>query len=231
VEGLLAADNRDARERTSEKDFSFLRFKYRLMTMGKDSKAARAYLASKMSDSRSSEFDVTMARYGLSQLDHKENSLERALKQLDQVIEKLPGREILSVDRAILLAEMGQIEEAKTILKKVVRNDPINIHASYHLAKILNKTGDTDEALQLFFDVSYEMPEYSTVYFEIGKIFAQKGMEIESRFYLGKYNLYEGKLKLAASNFKQVLKSAQSDQKMKDESEKMLSLIEKLEDN
>ena len=231
VEGLLAADNRDARERTSEKDFSFLRFKYRLMTMGKDSKAARAYLASKMSDSRSSEFDVTMARYGLSQLDHKENSLERALKQLDQVIEKLPGREILFVDRAILLAEMGQIEEAKTILKKVVRNDPFNMHASYHLAKILNKTGDTEEALQLFFDVSYEMPEYSTVYFEIGKIFAQKGMEIESRFYLGKFNLYEGKLKLAASNFKQVLKSAQSDQKMKDESEKMLSLIEKLEDN
>lgn len=231
VEGLLAADNRDARERTSEKDFSFLRFKYRLMTMGKDSKAARAYLASKMSDSRSSEFDVTMARYGLSQLDHKENSLERALKQLDQVIEKLPGREILFVDRAILLAEMGQIEEAKTILKKVVRNDPFNMHASYHLAKILNKTGDTEEALQLFFDVSYEMPEYSTVYFEIGKIFAQKGMEIESRFYLGKFNLYEGKLKLAASNFKQVLKSAQSAQKMKDESEKMLSLIEKLEDN
>ena len=230
VEGLLAADRSVARERTSENDFAFLRFKYRLMTIGEDSKAARAYLASKMSDSRSSEFDVTMARYGLSQLDHKENSLERALKQLDQVIEELPGREILSVDRAILFAEMGQIEEAKTILKKAVRNDPFNMHATYHLAKILNKTGDTEESLQLFFDVSYEMPEYSTVYFEIGKIFAQKGMEIESRFYLGKFNLYEGKLKLAASNFKQVLKSGLSDQKMKDESEKMLSLIEKLMD-
>lgn len=231
VEGLLAADHRVVRERTSENDFSFLRFKYRLVSMVKDSKAARAYLASKMSDSRSSEFDVTMARYGLSQLDRKENSLERALKQIDQVIEELPGKEILYVDRAILLAEMGQIEQAKKILKKASRNDPFNMHATYHLAKILNKTGDTEEALQLFFDVSYEMPEYSTVYFEIGKIFAQKGMEIESRFYLGKYNLYEGKLKLAASNFKQVFKSAQSDQKMKDESEKMLSLIEKLMDD
>ena len=231
VEGLLAADHRVVRERTSENDFSFLRFKYRLVSMVKDSKAARAYLASKMSDSRSSDFDVTMARYGLSQLDRKENSLERALKQIDQVIEELPGKEILYVDRAILLAEMGQIEQAKTILKKASRNDPFNMHATYHLAKILNKTGDTEEALQLFFDVSYEMPEYSTVYFEIGKIFAQKGVEIESRFYLGKYNLYEGKLKLAASNFKQVFKSAQSDQKMKDESEKMLSLIEKLMDD
>lgn len=231
VEGLLAADHKVVRERTSENDFSFLRFKYRLMSMVKDSKAARAYLASKMSDSRSSEFEVTMARYGLSQLDRKENSLERALKQLDQVIEQLPGREILSVDRAILLAEMGQIEQAKTILKKASRNDPFDMHATYHLAKILNKTGDTEEALQLFFDVSYEMPEYPTVYFEIGKIFSQQGLEIQSRFYLGKYNLYEGKLKLAASNFKQVFKSAQSDQKMKDESEKMLSLIEKLMDD
>ena len=59
---------------------------------------------------------------------------------------------------------------------------------------------------------------------------AQQGRELESRFYLGKYNLYEGQLKLASSNFKQVSKSNQAGQKLRDESEKMLSLIERLEE-
>jgi predicted Zn-dependent protease len=230
VEGLLAADNSLPVERTVENDFSFLRFKYRLMSIVKNNKAARAYLVSKMSDSRSSHFDVTMARYGLSQLDRKENNLERALTQLDKVIEKLPGKQILNVDRAILLAEMGLVEQAKTILKNEVSNDPFDMYGTFHLAELLDKTGDTEKALQLFFDVSYEMPEYSAVYFKIGRIMAQLGRELESRFYLGKYNLYEGQLKLATSNFKQVSKSNQAGQQLRDESEKLLSLIERLKE-
>jgi predicted Zn-dependent protease len=230
VEGLLAADNSLPVERTVENDFSFLRFKYRLMSIVKNNKAARAYLVSKMSDSRSSDFDVTMARYGLSQLDRKENNLERALTQLDKVIEKLPGKQILNVDRAILLAEMGLVEQAKTILKNEVSNDPFDMYGTFHLAELLDKTGDTEKALQLFFDVSYEMPEYSAVYFKIGRIMAQLGRELESRFYLGKYNLYEGQLKLATSNFKQVSKSNQAGQQLRDESEKLLSLIERLKE-
>ena len=230
VEGLLAADGSLPLERTSENDFSFLRFKYRLMSIVKDNKAARAYLVSKMSDSRSSDFDVTMARYGLSQLDRKENNLERSLTQLDKVIEELPGRQILNVDRAILLGEMGLVEQAKTILKNEVSNDPFDMYGTFHLAELLDKTGEKEKALQLFFDVSYDMPEYSAVYFKIGGIMAQLGRELESRFYLGKYNLYEGQLKLASSNFKQVSKSNQAGQKLRDESEKMLSLIERLEE-
>jgi predicted Zn-dependent protease len=230
VEGLLAADNSLPVERTVENDFSFLRFKYRLMSIVKNNKAARAYLVSKMSDSRSSDFDVTMARYGLSQLDRKENNLERALTQLDKVIEKLPGKQILNVDRAILLAEMGLVEQAKTILKNEVSNDPFDMYGTFHLAELLDKTGDTEKALQLFFDVSYEMPEYSAVYFKIGRIMAQLGRELESRFYLGKYNLYEGQLKLATSNFKQISKSNQAGQQLRDESEKLLSLIERLKE-
>ena len=229
VEGLLAADQRLPVKRSSKHDFSFLRFKYRLMSIVKDNKAARAYLVSKMSDSRSSDIEVTMARYGLSQLDRKENNLERALSQLDKVIEALPGKQVLNVDRAILLAEMGEIEQAKVILKNEVSNDPFDMYGTFHLAELLDKTGETEKALRLFFDVSYEMPEYSAVYFKIGKILAQQGKELESRFYLGKYNLYEGQLKLAASNFKQVSKSSQAGPKLIDESEQMLTLIERLE--
>ncbi len=229
VEGLLEAEQSDPLKRPAENDFSFLRFKYRLMSLVKDSRAARDFFVAKISDSRSSSFDVAMARYGMSQLDRKENNLERALDQLDKVIEALPARPILLVDRALVLADMGHLEQAKTILKQTVQSDPFDMYATFHLATILNKTGDAQQALQMFFDVSYDMPEYSAVYFEIGKAMAKSGKGIESRFYLGKYNLYEGKLKLAAENFRQVAKSSDAAQQIKEESENYLSLIERLE--
>ena len=229
VEGLLEAEHAAPLARPAEKDFSFLRFKYRLMSLGKDSRTTRDFFVGKLSDARSSPFDVAMARYGMSQLDRKENNHERALDLLDKVIEALPDQPILSVDRALVLAEMGSLEQAKTILKQAVQNDPFNMYATFHLADILNKTGDGERALQMFFDVSYDMPEYSAVYFEIGKIMAKSGKGVESRFYLGKYNLYEGKLKLATENFRQVAKSTSVSQQIKDESENYLDLIERLE--
>jgi len=228
VEGLLAADRMIPLKKFDEKEFSFLRFKYRLMSMVKESNGARAYFVSEMSDSRSSDFEVTMARYGLSQLDRKENNLDRALNQLDKVIESLPEKNILNVDRAVILAEQGDLDQAEILLKKSVKNDPFNMFATYHLAQVMNRRGNSDRALQLFFDVTYDMPEFSQVYFEIGKILSEKGKNTESRFYLGKYNLYEGKLKLASSNFEQVVKNTNVDQKMKEESEKMLELVERL---
>lgn len=228
VQALLEADHYPESTLVDEKDFDFLRVKYRLMSIVRENGAIRSYLANKMSDSRSSKFDVIMAGYGMSQLDRKENNLERALLRIDQVIEAVPNKSILKVDRAIILSEMGQLEKAQKILEQNVLEDPFDMFATFNLAKILNQTGAPAKALQLFFDVSYEMPEYSIVYFEIGRILSQEGREMESRFYLGKYNLYEGKLKLAASNFKQVGKSDMVDQKLREESEKLLSLIERL---
>ncbi len=229
VEGLLAADNNTPADQSAEKDFSFLRFKYRLMSIVPNNKAARAYLANKMSDSRSSDFDVTMAQYGMSQLDRKENNPERALERLNKVIEQLPGKDILYVDKGILLGEMGQVEQAENILNEAVKNNPFDMYATFHLAEILKNNNNSERALRLFFDVSYEMPEYPSVYFEIGKIYAEMEKEIESRFFLGKYYLYEGKLKLAASNFKQVKMSGLASQQLQEESEEMLVLIERLE--
>ncbi len=68
-------------------------------------------------------------------------------------------------------------------------------------------------------------------YFEIGKILSKQGRKIESRFYLGKYNLYKGKLKLAEYNFKEVAASNDADEKIKQESEAMLALIERLKED
>jgi len=230
VESLIAADSNDTEIR-EHSDFAFLRFKYRIMSIAQDNTSSRAYLANIIADARASKFSTMMAKYGLSQLDRQEKNYERSLSQLDEVIAFFPDRRILKVDRGVVLTEMGLYNEAQSILETAVREDPFDMYATFNLAKVLYKTDEKDRALQLFRDVSYTMPEYPAAYFEIGRVLAESGKPIESRFYLGKYNLYEGKLKLAASNFKQVSKSADAGEKLQEESLELLDLIERLQED
>lgn len=228
VESLIHAEHLAPLESPETRDFEFLRFKYRIMSLNKSNGTGRrAYFASKLSDSQASPFDVTMALYGLSQLDRKQNSFERSLAMLDEVIAFFPGKNILQVDRAIILAEMGEYDQAMKILEIAMDRDPNDMYAVYNAARILEKLGDAERAKQLYMDVSYMMPEYSDAYFAIGRVLSSQGENLESRFYLGKYNLYEGKLKLAESNFKQVAKESPRDD-IRQQSEEMLELIERL---
>ena len=228
VESLISADGLKDQGLSEQKEFGFLRFKYRILSLTSDNGSARAYLAGKISDSKASAFEINMARYGMAQIDRRGNNYAQALSGIDKVIEAFPEQNILQVDKGIILAEMGKNEEARTLLETAAKANPSDMYAEYNLAKVLMKSGERDRAKQLFLDVSYRMPEFSEVYFEIGKLSAEQGHNIESRFYLGKFNIYEGKLKLAEANFKQVAESKDTDTKMKEESEAMLELIERL---
>lgn len=228
VESLISADSDYKKKDDEQKDFAFLRFKYRIMSLNQNTSTMRALLASKVSDARMSAFDVAMARYGLSQVDRQENNLEQSLKGLDQVIRDFPEQPMLLVDKAVVLAEMGNYNEAKILLEKVQTLEPYNMYATFNLAKLLHKLGQNEKSLKLFNRVSYQIPEFSEVYFEMGRILAQQGKSNESRYYLGKFNLYEGKLKLAEANFRQASTAADVDNQIKQDSQEMLALIKRL---
>ena len=231
VESLIFADNSSSgSSRTDKMDFAFLRFKYRIMSVVSKNESARAYLVNKMADSRSSETDIIMAHYGLSQLDRQANNFDNSLKQLSQVIDAFPEQNILLVDKGIIYSEMGELEQAKIILEGALKTDVSDMYAAFNLAKVLLKTNELEKAEELFRIVSYQMSEFPQVYFEMGRIQAAQGRTLESRFNLGKYNLYEGKLKLAQANFKQVADNQGTGIELKKESEEMLELIERLED-
>jgi predicted Zn-dependent protease len=228
VESLIYAENIIPQNRPETRDFEFLRFKYRIMSLDKNNgPSRRAFFVSKLSDPRATSFEVTMAMYGLSQLDRQQNNYERSLAMIDQVIEVFPDKNILQVDRAIILAETGEYATAMKILETAMDRDSNDMYAVYNAAQILEKLGVAERAKQLYMDVSYEMPEFSDAYFAIGRVLSSMGENLESRFYLGKYNLYEGKLKLAESNFRQVVKESPQDD-IREQSEEMLELIERL---
>ena len=228
VESLLSSENTTVPLKNEQKDFEFLRFKYRVLTTAGDNKTNRLYFLNKIDDPKNTDFERLMAEYGLALLEREEKNYQKCLERLDHVIENLQGKPILNIDKGIILAEMGRVEEARDILRSAVRNNPFDMYATFNLAKVMYKMGELEIARQLYLDVSYELPEFSQVYFHIGKIMSETDRADESRFYLGKYYLYEGKLQLAASNFREVQKKPGINEKMQQDCEKLLELIERL---
>ena len=228
VESLIAADRDYQVGNSEERNFDFLRFKYRILSLTQKSSTARAYLASELSDPRATEFERTMALYGLAQIDLRTNNYEQSLARIDEVIAAFPDKPILLVDKAVILSDQGEYLQARILLEQVRRKQPNNSYVLYNLGKVAARLGDTELAVDLFKEVAYNIPEFSDVYFEIGKVLSGQGKNIEARFYLGKFNLYEGKLKLATANFKQVADKTGEQSEIGQESREMLALIERL---
>ncbi|MBT8344658.1 MAG: M48 family metalloprotease [Desulfofustis sp.] len=228
VESLIAADKGYRVESDEMRNFDFLRFKYRILSMTQKSSVARGHLASELSDPRATEFERTMALYGLSQIDQRTNNYEQSLARIDEVIAVFPDQSILLVDKAAILSDQGEYLQARLLLEQVRRKEPNNSYVLYNLGRVTARLGDSELAVELFKEVAYNNPEFSDVYFEIGKILSGQGKNIEARFYLGQFNLYEGKLKLAAANFKQVADKTEEQSELGKESREMLALIERL---
>ncbi|MEJ2056674.1 MAG: tetratricopeptide repeat protein, partial [Desulfofustis sp.] len=171
-----------------------------------------------------------MATYGMSQVELNSNNFDQALRRLDAVIEAFPDKPLLMIDKAVVLAARGDLPQARLLLEQTLRKYPGNTYGQYQLAKILTKMGELDQALALLQDVAFDTPEFSKVYFDIGKILSAQGKSVESRYYLGRYYLFEGKIKLAESNFKEVEKKAGKGSELEDKSGEMLALIERIKE-
>lgn len=231
VQSLLRRDKDTLKKDIKTDQFNFLRMKYRILSMVKDSEKFRSYLAIKIADSRSSQYDVIMAKYGLSQLDRMENNFTNSLKLIDEVIQFFPERLILQVDKGIIEYESGHVGRAIDILEAARSSNHNDMHSTFVLAKIYLAQKKYTKAQHYLSLVASEMEEYPKVYFELGRLSSHQNKRGDSQYYLGKYNLYEGRLKLAKANFKKAKALKDTSEKFKEDSEKMLELIKKVKDS
>jgi len=228
----LVDNDRDNLEKTTKStdNFEFFRFKYRILAQVKYSRDLKIFLASVIADSRSSEFNKVMANYGLSQIAKDENDYSKSMALLEKVIAYFPDKNILKVDKGNLEFAAGQFAEAEKTLRQALAVDDSDMYATFTLARLLYRIGRKSEAERYFLSLSYELPEYSKVYFELGQIASDQQLAGNSNFYLGKYYLYEGKLPEAERNLKNALRSKTLPEKMQAESKDLLKKIEKLND-
>lgn len=230
IETLIKVDESELTTYPERNEFEFLRFKYRIMSATMDATVFREYLVSTMTDTRTSEFSRNLAKYGLSQLERQANNYARSKELINEVIEAFPGRIILMSDRGVLNFEAGEFVDARIALERAYNLNTNDMYSAFYLGKTYKALGELKKAENLFKTVSYKMPEYSKVYFELGSIASQQNQEMLSSLNLGKYYLYEGKLKLSKFSLNNVVKGENTPERLKSEAERILATIKRLEE-
>lgn len=209
-------------------DFDFLRFKYRILSQIKDSVLFKISLDRVIANEKASELDKIMAYYGLSQISKNENDYDLGLEHLQKVIDYFPEKNILLVDKGVIEFEGGRFKVAKSSLEDALHRDSTDMYGTFTLAKLLYRMGRLTEAESYLRTVTYHLPEYSQIYFELGQIASDKNQAGLSSYYLGKYYLYEGKLKSAEVGFKKALRNSDTPASIQAESKELLEKIKRL---
>jgi len=204
VDSLLIKDKDEISKMKDGDDFAFLRFKYRIMSIADDHSNFRSYLAEKIADSRSSQLDLTMAKYGLSLLDRDENNFDSSLQLLGEVIKAFPDKNILLDDKGVTEFAAGKLQNALATLSRAYKENPRDYYAAFYLAKVQISLNNLTEAEKYLDTLVGEMPDYAQIYYELGHIKANQRKDGDSTYYLWKYYFYSGKTMLA----KQMLKAA-----------------------
>lgn len=229
VQSLLALDEKQRLTFKKTDNFSFLRMKYRILSQISDSKKFRNFLLNKLSDQSITADDKIMLQYGLSQLDRMENNFDSSRELLSKVIAYYPDRSILLVDLGLVEMESGNKDRALELIRTAYDRDRNDMWATFQLARIYLERGNIDLSEKYLLEVLEIMPLYSKVYFELGRLRAAKGDSATAAYYLGKYYLYEGRLKLAEQNIQIALSDPGLNENLRLDGEKMQETIEKLE--
>lgn len=228
VQSLLELDENRNQEGYYLKtdNFAFLRFKYRILIQASDHVRLRQHCVHTLANSKDREQQI-LARYGLALLESSNRNFDQALQHLAAVREQYPDKDILETDRAVILLAAGRFEEARRLLEQAYRRDPTDMYGVYQLAGVEQMRGNLLRAEQLFREVAMVMPQYAQLYFDLGKIEADRGRTNVSHFYLGKYNLYLGREKVAQQYMIRASKDESMPEIMRSEA---LDILEKLKE-
>lgn len=209
-------------------NFAFLRFKYRVMVKSIDQDKLRMHCVNLLTATTDQE-QQTLAKYGLALVEGEIGNFDQALQHLAEVRKQYPNQDILEIDRAVLLVESGRVEEGRRVLEQAFQRDPTDMYGVYQLARLELSRGNGAKAEQLLQRVMTVMPEYPQLYFDMGQIEADRGKEGNSIFYLGKYNLYLGRLKQAKQYLTRASKDKGVPEKMRNEAKTILDNLKELE--
>jgi Tfp pilus assembly protein PilF len=69
------------------------------------------------------------------------------IAQLMAFLEKTPEDNFLQHALALEYIKIGREQEARTLFEVLLQRDPSYIGSYYHLAKLLERTGDTEQAV------------------------------------------------------------------------------------
>ncbi|CAK8718517.1 MAG: hypothetical protein D3920_04175 [Candidatus Electrothrix sp. AW2] len=232
VQSLLELERRKNRHPFPDGNrnmFSFLRFKYRVLSQAIDPEDLRVHCANTLATNENPDL-LAMAHYGLALLNKQENQFDEAYKHLNIVQNQFPGRDILKIDLAALYIASGKLEQAMPLLRRMYKRDPTDMYCTFIFAGAMAQKEQFEEAEKLYREVAKNIPEYSQVYYELARVKSGQGERGASTFYLAKYYMYEGRIKYAKQYLHRIQKDPQVPPHLQEEAGTLLQRLKELED-
>ena len=230
VQSLLALEKKKGKVWKEADDFKFSRMKYRVLAQLEDGVRYRLQWGRQATDPNASRFAQVMATYGLALLDLAENNFSSARQRLTEVALYFPKQTLLLVDQGVVELAAGNFPRALELIEQAHLKDRHDQWAQYQLARVRLALGEQDRAAQIFLEVARMLPDFSKVYFELGRIRTAQNRTGDAACYLGKYYLYGGRTKLARQNLKLAMEDAGTSQDLKKEAKALLETLKRLEE-
>jgi predicted Zn-dependent protease len=189
----------------TQDEFAYQRFKYRIQALTRDTQSILPILKNRTEEPGILQSDP-MVFYGLSQIYLANRDYQRAEENLHKVINRFPDRHILKTDLGRLKLEAGETKKALEIFQEINRLAPSGTYNTYYLAKALQQTGDSAQAVLIYENLTERMPTYAKLYQEIGKIRAALGDRALGHYNLAMSQYYDGSSSMARYHLEQALK-------------------------
>ena len=72
------------------------------------------------------------------------------VEKLKEFLEQNPADSFVQHALALEYIKVGNDEEAKNLFNEILRREPTYIGSYYHLAKLLERTGDNEKAIKIY---------------------------------------------------------------------------------
>lgn len=210
-------------------NFSFLRIKYRILSLTKDPATLHPQFLRKASQGNDQQ--NIMAQYGLALISQIGADYAKAEEFMKTVIKAYPKQNILKTDLATILTQSGRQQEALNLLNAAHAADPDCAYTTYTLAQNLEQSGNPKKALLLFKDLLHVIPDNAMLHHTIGNLETREGKKGVGHYYLGRYFWMEGNSKNAKYHFEQTLKDSSVEPAILAKTKTLLADIERIEED
>lgn len=209
-------------------EFAFHRVKQRLYSLTRTPRELLPALEHQLKNGDKAPENF-MARFGLSQVYLAERQYERSLAELDKVIARFPEQTILLTDRALILFESGEREQALTLFEQAAEGKPDNPYTLFHLAQALQQMGRADEAMPIYQRLLKITPDHAQLHFRYGQAVSGMGRVALGHYHLGLYHWYGGDARMARHHLEEAVRLAEENESVQLLAREKLDSIDHLE--
>ena len=140
-----------------------------------------------------------------------------------------PEKMILKTDMGVIFLKSGQYKKALAWLQEAREADRNDAYATFYLAMALEKTGELQQATDLYEGLLTIMPDYTQLYYQLANVKASLNKKGDGFYYYGYYYWYEGDWGKAKYHYSKAVSLLPQDSRMKTDAESMLKKIEQFE--